>query len=239
MNTMTATSPRLQTFLVTVLCATFIVAFARTFYLRFLFDVPPLARAGYIHGIIATVWVGLHYTQARLIAARNVALHKRMGILTAAVGAVLIVQTLDMVFERTVAGLGPRGRDPLQFLSVQLGTVTMFTAFLISALLLRKRREWHKRLMLLATMALLTPAVARIDAITFRPLGVPPLVLPMMVTAAFLAWAWVRDWRQRGHIHPALLYGGILLLVTMPLRRWIGFTDGWRPIAEQLVAWMT
>jgi hypothetical protein len=29
------------------------------------------------------------------------------------------------------------------------------------------------------------------------------------------------------------------LLVTMPLRRWIGFTDGWRPIAEQLVASMT
>jgi hypothetical protein len=207
--------------------------------LRFLFDVPPLARAGYIHGIIATLWVCLHYTQARLIAARNVVVHKRLGIITATVGAVLILQTLDMVFARTLAGEGPPGRDPLQFLSVQLGTVTMFTLFLTSALWLRTRREWHKRLILLATMALLMPAVARIDAITLRPLGVPPPVLPMAVTAAFLLWAFIRDWRTIGRIHPALLYGGTLLLVTMPLRRWIGFTDAWRPVAERLVDWMT
>jgi hypothetical protein len=125
------------------------------------------------------------------------------------------------------------------FLMMNLIGIFVFAGLVAAGIAFRHRAEWHKRLMLLATMALLTPAVARIDAITFRPLGVPPLVLPMMVTAAFLAWAWVRDWRQRGHIHPALLYGGILLLVTMPLRRWIGFTDGWRPIAEQLVAWMT
>lgn len=239
MNTMTATSPRLQTFLVTVLCATFIVAFARTFYLRFLFDVPPLARAGYIHGIIATLWVGLHYTQARLIAAHNVVVHKRLGIITATVGAVLVLQTLDMVFARTLAGQGPPGRDPLQFLSVQLATVILFTLFLTSALWLRKRREWHKRLMLLATMTLLAPAVARLDAFTLKALGGPPLVLPMAVTAAFLIWACIRDRRAIGRIHPALLYGGTLLLLSMPLRRWIGFADGWRPVAERLVDLMT
>jgi hypothetical protein len=52
------------------------VGFARTYYLRFLFDLPPLTQAAHLHGLISTLWLVLHFTQARLIAAHRVALHK-------------------------------------------------------------------------------------------------------------------------------------------------------------------
>ena len=139
-----------------------------------------------------------------------------------------------MAIANAAAGHAPPGRDPLQFLSVPIGTTTMFTLFVGSALALRRKREWHKRLMLLATMTVLVPAMGRLDAQVMVPLGLPRLVLAPAVTVGFIAWACVHDWRRLGRVHPAYIVGGIALLVSIPLRRWIGFTDAWLPIARWL-----
>jgi hypothetical protein len=151
------------------------------------------------------------------------------------VAALLAVQAISMAVGNAAAGHGPAGRDPLQFLSVPIGTTTLFTLFVGSALALRRHREWHKRLMLLATMTLLVPAMGRLDAQIMQPLGLPRLVLAPAVTVAFVAWAWVHDWRRLGRVHPAYIVGGIALIVSIPLRRLIGFTDAWLPIARWLV----
>lgn len=220
---------------VAALAAVTVIAFARTYYLRVWFDLPPLSRAAHVHGLIATLWLGLHFTQARLIATHNVALHKRLGIFTACVGALLAWQALHLAIEGVAAGRAPPGRNPLEFLSVPIGTTTMFSLFLGTALALRRKREWHKRLMLLATSALLLPAAGRFDSLIMVPLGLPRAVIGFWLTLAFVLWAWTHDWRNYRRIHPAYLYGGIALVVSVPLRRWIGFTDAWQPIAKWLV----
>jgi hypothetical protein len=217
------------------LAAVVFAGFAKTYYLRVLFDGPPLAQAAHLHGILATAWIALHYTQARLVAAHRVDVHRRLGIFAACVAGLLVVQVVSMAIANAGAGHAPPGRDPLQFLSVPLGTTTMFTLFVGSALALRRKREWHKRLMLLGTMTLLVPAMGRLDAQVMVPLGLPRLVLAAAVTFGFIAWAWVDDWRRLGRVHPAYVVGGIALLASMPLRRWIGFTDAWLPIARWLV----
>ena len=33
----------------------------------------------------------------------------------------------------------------------------------------------------------------------------------------------MHDWRRLGRVHPAYIVGGIALLVSIPLRRWIGW----------------
>jgi len=220
---------------VAALAAVVFVGFAKTYYFRAFSGLPPLAQPAHVHGLIATVWIALHYTQARLVAAHRVDLHRRLGIFAAFVAALLAVQAISMAVGNAAAGHGPAGRDPLQFLSVPLGTTTMFTLFVGSALALRRQREWHKRLMLLATMTLLVPAMGRLDAQIMHPLGLPRLVLAPAVSVGFVAWAWVNDWRRLGRVHPAYIVGGIALIVSIPLRRWIGFTDAWLPIARWIV----
>lgn len=226
---------RFQIVAVVGLAAAVFAGFAKTYYFRVFFDGPPLAPAAHLHGILATAWIALHYTQARLVAAHRVDVHKRLGILAACVAGLLAVQVVSLAIANAGAGHAPPGRDPLQFLSVPLGTTAMFTLFVGSALALRRKRESHKRLMLLATMTLLAPAMGRLDAQVMAPLGLPLLVLTPAVTFGFIAWAWVHDWRRLGRVHSAYIAGGIALLVSIPLRRWIGFTDAWLPIARWLV----
>lgn len=234
MNTI-ITRDRFPVIAVAALAAVTVAAFTQTWYLRWLFELPPLSRAAHLHGIIATLWLGLHFTQAKLIAAHRGALHKKLGVFTACVGALLAVQALNLAIEGVAAGRAPPGRDPLQFLSVPIGTTGMFVLFLAGALLLRKKREWHKRLMLLATTALLIPAAGRLDAMIVIPLGLPRGVIGVWLTGAFVAWAWWHDWRTRGRVHPAYLYGGLLLVASVPLRRWVGMQEWWTPIAQWIV----
>lgn len=235
MNTVTARH-RFHAVAVAALAAVVFAGFAKTYYFRVFLDSPPLARAAQLHGIVATLWIVLHYTQARLVAAHRVDLHRRLGIFAALVAALLAVQATSMAIGNAAAGHGPAGRNPLQFLSVPIGTTTMFTLFVGSAIALRRKREWHKRLMLLATTTLLVPAMGRLDAQIMQPLGLSRLVLAPGVTFAFVAWAWVHDWRRVGRVHPAYIIGGIALLVSIPLRRAVGFTDAWLPIARWLTS---
>jgi hypothetical protein len=224
--------PSFQVLIVATLCAAIVLGFSRTFYLRFLSDLPPLTQAAHVHGILSTLWLILHFMQARLIAARQFRWHRALGVVTAIVGLIALIQVADFAISSAQAGRVPPGRVPREFLSVSLGTTFMFGLFLIAGLALRKRREWHQRLMLLATIVLLMPAIGRLDTLLAGTLGMPRAVLPGIVTAAFVLWASVHDWRTRGRVHPALLYGGALLLASLPLRRWLGTTEVWQPFAE-------
>lgn len=221
---------------VAALSAVVVAGFARTYYLKFLFDLPPLKLAAHLHGLLATSWLVLHYTQAKLIAAHRVDIHRRLGIFTACVGAVLAAQALDMGITAVASGHAPPGRNPLEFLSVPIGTTFMFSLFLACALAMRRKREWHKRLMLLATMALLVPAMGRLDLLIMQPLGLPRRILAVFVTIAFVSWACWDDWRKRRRVHPAYVYGGVALVISIPLRAWVGMQAWWIPIAQWIVS---
>lgn len=231
MNT-TTLRPHFHVFIAASLCVAIIFGFARTYYLRPWFDLPPLTRAAHVHGVLSTLWILLHVTQAKLISIHRVAWHRTLGIVTAIVGFVTFLQAGDFAISAIEAGRAPPGRVPQQFLSVSLGTTFMFGLFLFAGLFMRGRREWHKRFMLLATMVLLLPAIGRFDGLMYLHFGTPRTVLPLAVSAVFVCWAWVHDWRKRGSVHPALLYGGLLLLAAIPFRAWVGTTDAWQPFAE-------
>jgi hypothetical protein len=169
MNTAIARN-RFPQFAIAALAALTVASFARTYYLKFLFGLPPLTLAAHLHGLIATTWLALHYTQARLIAAHRVALHKRLGIFTACLGAVLAIHAFHFAVAGVAAGHAPPGRNPLQFLSVPMGTISTFSLFLASASP-AKKREWHKRLMFLASLSPHPARSGRLDSLIMVPLG--------------------------------------------------------------------
>ena len=57
-----------------------VAGFSRTYYLRFLSDLPPMTMLVHLHGLVFTAWLALFVAQTRLIAAHRVDLHMKLGV---------------------------------------------------------------------------------------------------------------------------------------------------------------
>ena len=206
--------------------------FARTYYLKVAFGTPPLSTLVHAHAAVMTAWVILFVTQTRLIAAQRTDLHRRLGVFGAILLVAIIVTGVVTAIESARRGLTPTDMPPLMFLVNPLGTIVVFAALAGAAILYRRRSDLHKRLMLLATLSILTPAIARIPWEPFRVMG-PPLFLAVTDTCV-LALVAYDTWRNR-RLHPAFLWGTLFFLVSQPLRILLAHTAVW----NQFATWLT
>jgi hypothetical protein len=224
--------PRFHLIAITAIAALVFIGFARSFYLKFWFDTPPLTRLLHLHGAMFTAWLALHYTQARLIAAHRVDLHMRLGIAGAVLGFSMFFVGVAAAVQSAALGHQPTDAPPLVFMSLPIGTITVFALLLASALVMRRRADWHKRLMLLATFALIIPAAARLS-IYF--VGRPLPQVGIVATILLVAWCWIEDRRRIGRVHPAYKIAGTLLILSLPARMLMGYTETWQQFAHWLV----
>lgn len=214
-----------------------IVGFAPTFYLR-PFTGGPMVTFGagrpftpliYIHGALFTAWVALFIVQTALISARRVALHRRIGVGGAVLAAAMIAVATMTALAAAKRAAGPPGIPPLVFLAIPLFDMVMFTTFITAALALRRNREAHKRLMLLAYVSIMGAPAARLPGVL--PLG--PFAF-YGIAFVFLAAGIVYDLVSRRRVHPAYVWGGTLLLASVPFRLAISGTATWMAIAQAL-----
>ena len=175
-------------------CATVVfVGFAPTYYLRSFSARPPLSPLVHLHAAVSTGWILLFLTQSSLVAARRVEVHRRLGIAGALLaGVVLVVGWLTAIDAR--AGAWPRrarrrSRGSWRFRWVR----SSFAVLAAAGLWNRRRSETHKRFMLLATIAILTPALARYR---FYGIGDGPLTA-IFGTLALIAVCLIYDAAKR------------------------------------------
>ncbi len=131
--------------------------------------VPGLPRHVMAHGVLTTAWMVLFFAQTLLISSGRRAMHQRLGVgglFLAAGVAVSGVIAIFLAIPRLIALAAPP--DPSIVIAEQLpafaGDVGLFMAFAIAvgaAAYFRRRPETHKHLMLLASMMLIAPAIAR------------------------------------------------------------------------------
>lgn len=210
------------------------VGFSPTFYLRTLFGTPELSSLQLVHGMVFTAWIVLLVVQAGLVATNRRDLHRVLG----AFGALLLL-AMCVVGYRMVIASGRSGFTPdpakvsaLSFMAVPLFDLGVFALLVLAALLLRARSDWHKRLMLVATLSLLPPAIARV-ALQFPPLPVLPIAFGG--TALVIVAAMGLDRVMLRRLHPAMLWGGVLIILSLPARLWIGGTQAWQAFASWLI----
>jgi uncharacterized membrane protein YhaH (DUF805 family) len=213
------------------------VGFGPTFYLRSLFGAPvtisgaatlsPLAQ---FHGAVFTCWVLLFIIQTALVANHRVAVHRRLGVAGGVLAVVMVTVGTMTAIKAAARGSAPPGADALGFLIIPFGDMVLFTILAGAALALRRNKEAHKRLMLLAYIAILVAGVARWPGVI--QFG-PPLFFGL--TFIFLVLAVVYDFWSRRRIHAAYIWGGALLVASVPLRLMLSGTQAWRAIAQFLV----
>jgi uncharacterized membrane protein YozB (DUF420 family) len=218
------------------MAVTVFVGFAPTFYLRFYFHAPTpsgatsLTQLAQLHGALFSSWVVLFIVQTSLVAKHNVAMHRQLGIAGAVLAAVMTVVGVTTAIKAAARGAVPPGADPLGFLAIPIGDMLMFSIFVASAFFWRRNREAHKRLMLLAYISIVAAATARLPGVL--PLG--PLWF-YGLAFIFLLIAVVYDLGSRHRVHNAYIWGGALLVASVPLRLTVSGTGTWRAIAQFLV----
>ncbi len=214
-----------------VLALFIIIGFSRTYYLRFLSDLPPMAALLHLHGLVFTAWLVLFVVQTRLIAAHRFDLHRKLGM--AGLGLAVLVVALGVAttfYTAAVPRIRPSGLSPSQFTIVGLVGIGQFAVLIALGVAFRRRAQLHKRFMVLAMIGVLGPAVGRLIGI-FEA-GKYAVVIQMTVIVVFVTWCLVFDWRRHRIVHPVYAIGGFLLVVSWPLRRMVAASDAWQPIGE-------
>jgi hypothetical protein len=215
---------------------TVFAGFAPTFYLRFFTGGPKATLSGgpftalvHVHGALFTAWVLLFIVQTALVAGRRVAVHRRLGVAGAVLAAAMIVAGTCTAIATAARGSAPAGVDPLAFLVIPIFDMVLFATFVTAALALRRDKEAHKRLMLLAYISIIVAAVARLPGVLR---GGPPASFGL--SFLFVVVAGIYDFLSRRRVHKAYLWGGALIAISVPLRLTISKTGAWRTLAELL-----
>jgi hypothetical protein len=203
--------------------------FARTYYLKGVFDTPELPRLVHVHGIVMTLWVALFVAQVRLVSSRRVDLHRKLGVVGGVLAAAVVVVGAITAVVAARKGVSPPEVPPLAFLAIPLGDLVVFSVLVGTALAYRRRPDAHRRLMLLSCLALLPPAVARLPfVLALGPLaffGIPDLLMLGCI---------VYDTRRFRRFHPAFLWGALWIVAMQPLRLVVSGTSAWLRFASWL-----
>ena len=206
--------------------------FARTYYLRPYFGTPQLTPLLHLHGLIFSSWIVLLLAQTVLVAAKRTAIHRRLGWVGAGLAVLMIlVGTSTAVVRAKIIEVPPGAPSPLVFLTIPLGDMLVFALLVGAAFYYRRKSDVHKRLMLLTTVAILPAAVARLPFDFIQQVG--PLAffgLPDLFVLVILLY----DLLTRGRPHRATVWGGLLLVVSHPLRLIVGNTQAWLSFATWL-----
>ena len=211
---------------------TVFAGFSRSYFLKAQFGTPPLSLLLHVHGLVFTSWILLFLTQTTLVAARRTDIHRRLGVLGGVLAVLVLILGTTTAIIRVKGGSAPiPGVPPLAFLAVPLFDMVVFAILVGAAFYYRHRADMHKRLMTLATVSLLSAPIARLH-FPMLPPG-PPVFFGL--TDLFIVALLIYDLATRRRVHPATIWGGLLILASQPLRLMISGTPAWLAFA----AWLT
>jgi hypothetical protein len=195
-------------FLAAAVLLTALVLWAFSFEYRDLIHPGQFSLLVQVHGLVMFTWVGIFLTQVTLIACRRPQWHRRLGVIGAAVA--FLVVALGVPTAIVACRLGgdhlPPGVTPPDFLAGAFTDLAAFALLTGGGLALRKHPDFHKRLMLLASMPPLLAALVRLVA--FLHLGIGATPLRNLLLVAFI----VVDTARTRRLHPAYVAGAACLI---------------------------
>lgn len=138
--------------------------FSRTVDQSLFYPAVPRPRILWFHGAVFSAWIIFFIFQSALVRTRNVKLHRSIGWFGAGLGSLMVplglTTAIVMVHFETYT-LHETGR--YAFFIVPCYDMLAFATCFTLAILWRKKPELHRRLIFLATCALLTAAFARFN----------------------------------------------------------------------------
>ena len=218
----------------------------------------PIARGSFeeptilhLHALFSFAWIGLFVLQSWLIARGRVVRHQAIGLggiaLATATFFTGVIIAIEAMNAGIVAGNGQTARVVAIF---PLTIIATFAGLVAAAIANVKRPEYHKRLMLMATLSIMPPSLARLIgmAVTLTTLGprqfgvAPPSVMVAIAIGTvagvaadlLIVMAMVYDWRKKGRPHRVYWIAGGIIVAVHVLRIPMSTTGAWTGFTEML-----
>lgn len=184
----------------------------------------PDAAVVHLHGWTFFAWYVLLVVQSVLAHSRRISLHRKLGALSIALASLMVATGLLIVGVRMADALDTgnpfwSASGPAVFV-----TLVLFITFYVAALRMRQRSDWHKRLIIIASVGGMGAAMFRLSMVLFGPGSA--MWLGLLGSNLFIVAGIVRDRICDKRVHPAwwiglstcvLLEAGALLLTPTPV----------------------
>lgn len=243
----TSTRPYFYFYMALLCAAAAFGGFLPTFWLPMTQGHEVASPVIFIHGLLFSMWALFFVLQTWLVASGQTANHRAAGLFGIALASVMTVfGFLVELKEIQRAGAAGNLDAGLSFSILPLWHLLFFATFVTLAIINIRRPEWHKRLMLVATIMLLNAPLARpfIYFLGFHGhmpvaagLPSPPGALDGLapedyVVNLILLIPIIYDWVKRGRPHFVYLLGGGVTVLMEMLQSPISRTAQWHTIAS-------
>ena len=194
--------------------------FSRTVHGRLLHANPPRPLLLWFHGAIFSAWVVLFIAQSALIRTRKVSIHRALGwfgatLATSMVVSGFVVSVVMLQFDITVL----HRNNVASFLSILWCDMVIFGACMALAIYFRRRPEYHRRLVFMASCQLMQAAFVRFDYIGYHNFFYP--ALDVLIVAGLL-----RDFVVDGRVNRVYIYVFPAMIV---LQAWATYLERVNP----------
>lgn len=210
-----------------------VAGFSLSFFVPLARGVLAVPRVVYVHGTLFLTWVTLLVIQTFLVGRGRLRWHQRIGWIAFALVPSMIASGIGVALWATARDMHEGHEDAA--LAFLLGLFTDMMTFGLLAcvgMLMRRRPETHKRLLVMATVVLLGAALVRLLALvtsTVRPWNIAVTALLVVVVTAY-------DLRTKHRVHAATLWGGGAVLTNLIAQGPLGRTDLWLDVARRIMA---
>lgn len=202
----------------------------------------PMARRAFaapwfvhVHGVASLSWVALMIVQGLLVRERRTPLHRRLGLAAVPIAILIWVSGIATQYWAAKRDLPQLGATATSALLGTVSGLSLFVLLVVGAIALRRHPDWHKRLILLATIHVLWPAFFRLRHLL--PMIPKPEIWLALVLAysPILVAAW-RDKRAYGRVHPVWMFVAPALVIEQSIEIACFDNGPWRRAAQWLYA---
>lgn len=219
---------------------TVFVGFAPSYYLAGTVRAPLPSLAIHVHAILFSCWILLLIAQTSLTATGRLDIHRRLGIAGCILAGSMLVVGVWAATDRLVRSPVHHGApgvplplDPLGFYIFPLANVVAFAVLIVFAYRARFDSAAHKRLIIVASTALMTAPIARWHLHQFlrtREFGVGAVMAERLSYIFILMLIAYDLWATR-RVHRATLWAGAFLIGLQQFALHFGRTSLWHAFA--------
>jgi hypothetical protein len=202
---------------------------------NYLHESPPVPKIVHFHAVATTLWLLGVTTLVLLVEVGNVNLHRLLGWFVAGFAAIVVVIAPWSELSWQALNLHTPGALPPQFLSIAFSGVLCVILLLPYGILLRHNSAAHRRVMMLAAVAMSDAGFSRMVGL-FAP--APTSFLGtylfyeggnLLLVLFMLVWDWKRNRVMKQFVQAALLFVCVGLAGTSLYFNptWQSITRGW------------